>query len=104
MIKFNKYNVTDTNTKVKAKVLYSLDNRVDGRKCVTIYAKDYTRNLGELFDNYTNETDTMTDYFDQGHIDLFEDSPYYVEARKRAERNEVEFALAYEKKLAKRAA
>lgn len=49
MIKFNKHNVTDTETKIKARVLYSLDNRIDGRKCVTIYAKDYDRSLGKIF-------------------------------------------------------
>ena len=32
MIKFNKYNVTNTETKEKARVWYSLNNRVDGRK------------------------------------------------------------------------
>lgn len=104
MIKFNKYNVTDLDTKVKAKVFYSLDNRIDGRKCVTLYAKDYTRNLGKIFKNYVNETNSMIDYFEKGKVVLFEDNTYYAEARKRAERNEVEVALAYEKKLAKRAA
>jgi hypothetical protein len=85
MIKFNKYNVTDTETKVKARVHYSVDNRIDGRKCVTIYAKDYDRKLGEIFAEYRNETDTQTDYFDKGHVDLFEDHPLYNAARARAE-------------------
>ena len=85
MIKFNKYNVTDTETKVKARVHYSVDNRIDGRKCVTIYAKDYDRKLGEIFAEYRNETDTQTDYFDKGHVDLFEDPPLYDAARARAE-------------------
>lgn len=85
MIKFNKYNVTDTETKVKARVHYSVDNRIDGRKCVTIYAKDSDRKLGEIFAEYRNETDTQTDYFDKGHVDLFEDHPLYEAARARAE-------------------
>tara|TARA_R110000772_G_scaffold268728_2_gene398273 strand:+ start:9522 stop:9785 length:264 start_codon:yes stop_codon:yes gene_type:complete len=85
MIKFNKYNVTDTETKVKARVHYSVDNRIDGRKCVTIYAKDYDRKLGEIFAEYRNETDTQTDYFDRVHVDLFEDHPLYDAARARAE-------------------
>ena len=55
MIKFNKHNVTDTETKIKARVLYSLDNRIDGRKCVTIYAKDYDRSLGKIFNEYEND-------------------------------------------------
>ena len=85
MIKFNKHNVTDTETKIKARVLYSLDNRVDGRKCVTIYAKDYDRSLGKIFNEYENDTDTMTDYFDAGRVILFEDHPIYKQARERAE-------------------
>ena len=85
MIKFNKHNVTDTETKIKARVLYSLDNRIDGRKCVTIYAKDYDRSLGKIFNEYENDTDTMTDYFDAGRVILFEDHPLYKQARGRAE-------------------
>ena len=85
MIKFNKHNVTDTETKIKARVLYSLDNRIDGRKCVTIYAKDYDRSLGKIFNEYENDTDTMTDYFDKGRVVLFEDHILYAKARERAE-------------------
>lgn len=86
MIKFNKFNVTDTSTKKKARVFYSIDNRVDERKCVTIYAKDYDRKLGEIIsDSYENETDSMTDYFDQGKVVLFEDHKLYAVARERAE-------------------
>ena len=69
MIKFNKFNVTDTETKKKAKVNYSLDNRIDERKCVTLYAQKYDNILGEIFaDSYKNETDTLTDYFDKGKL------------------------------------
>lgn len=73
MVKFNKHNVTNTRTKAKARIFYSLDNRTDGRKCVSLYAKDYR-----------NDTDTMTDYFDQGRVVLFENHPLYTEARKAA--------------------
>jgi hypothetical protein len=85
MIKFNKYNVTDTETKIKARVFYSIDNRIDGKKCVTLYAKDYDRALGKIFSNeYKNESDSMTDYFDEGHVVLFENHPLYTSARERA--------------------
>lgn len=81
-IKFNKYNVTDTATKAKARVFYSLDNRVDGRKVVTMYAKDYGGALGAMFaDSYINDTDSQTDYFDQGRVCLFEGHPMYAQAR-----------------------
>jgi hypothetical protein len=85
MIKFNKHNVTDTETKIKARVLYSLDNRIDGRKCVTIYAKAYDRNLGKIFKEYENETNTLEDYFDCGKVVLFGCHPLYAVARERAE-------------------
>ena len=84
MIKFNKYNVT--NGKIKARVHYSIDNRIDHRKCVTIYAKDYTGALGNVFaDEYKNDTDLMTDYFDKGKVVLFEDHPLYSAARSSVE-------------------
>jgi len=80
MIKFNKFNVT--NGTVKARVWYSFDNRIDQRKCVTIYAKDYTRELGKIFaSEYTNNSDSMSDYFETGKVVLFEDHPLYQQAR-----------------------
>ncbi len=83
-IKFNKYHVTNGET--KARVFYTLDNRGDGRKVVTLYAKDYDRALGKIFaTEYVNDTDSMTDYFDQGRVRLFEDHPLYAAARQRAE-------------------
>lgn len=85
MIKFNKFNVT--NGTDKARVHYFLDNRTDCRECVTIYAKDYDRSLGRVFadsDDYQNNTDTQTDYFDKGRVVLFADHPLYAAARARA--------------------
>ena len=84
MIKFNKFNVT--NGTDKARVHYSVDNRKDDRKCVTLYAKDYGHALGRVIDgDYINDTDTQTDYFDHGRVVLFEDHPLYPAARARAE-------------------
>lgn len=75
-----------TNGTEKARVFYTLDNRVDGRKVVTIYDKDYGHALGRIFgDEYENRTDTMTDYFDKGTVRLFENHPLYAAARARAE-------------------
>lgn len=85
MIKFNKYNVTNTETKQKARVRYSVDNRIDGRKCVTLYAKDYMNVLDELFgSSFEDNTDMMTDYFEKGKVVLFEDHALYPAARERA--------------------
>jgi hypothetical protein len=87
MIKFNKFAVVDGS--IKARVHYSLDNRVDARKCVTIYSKDYTGELGKLFsgNEYTNDTDYQTDYFDKGRVVLFSDHPLYAQARASVEKH-----------------
>ena len=102
-IKFNKYNVT--NSTDKARCRYSLDNRADGRKCVAIHAKDYDRTLGKIFTGgeYQNDTDSMTDYFDQGRVVLFENHPLYAKARIRAEAEDAlrqKHAAEYDAKLA----
>jgi hypothetical protein len=100
-IKFNIYNVS--NGTAKASVFYSLDNRVDGRKCVTIYAKDYGRELGKIFANdYENRTDTQTDYFDKGNVTLFEGHELYAAARARAEANQQRDKERWAVKAAKR--
>ena len=97
MIKFNKYCVTNGTT--KARVNYSLDNRFDGRKCVTLYAKDYDGRLGIILaDSYKNDTDSMTDYFDQGRAVLFEDHALYSAARNMAEADAAARAVRYMKK------
>jgi hypothetical protein len=89
MIKFQRHYVT--NGTDKARVWYSLDNRTDGRKCVTLYAKDYSGILGKIFaDEYKNETDLCADYFEKGRAVLFSDHPLYAVARARAEAIESE--------------
>jgi len=85
-LKFNKFNVTANG--IKARVHYSVNGRVDGRECVTIYHKDYTDALGQVFafgGEYKNETDTMTDYFVKGRVVLFADHPLYPAALARAQ-------------------
>lgn len=83
-IRFLKFKVVNDKLKTSAKVHYSLDNRTDGRKCVTIYAKEYGHQLSKVFvdDAVINDTDTMTDYFCKDTIRLFEDHPLYAVARK----------------------
>lgn len=84
-MKFRKYYVSNGLSRhnlIKARVSYNLDNRIDGRKCVTLYAKDYGHTLGYLFqDDYKNDTDIQSDYCDKGRVTLFEDHPLYMEAR-----------------------
>lgn len=88
-IRFLKHKVINDTTKQSARVTYSLDNRTDGRKCVTIYAKEYGAQLSKVVDPklVSNQTDTMTDYFCKDTVRLFEDHPLYAAARKRANEN-----------------
>lgn len=85
MIKFNKHNVTNTATKNKCRVFYSLDNRIDERKCVTLYAKEPADKLTGIFDTVVNNSDIMTDYFETDKVVLFEDHELYQVARKFVE-------------------
>jgi hypothetical protein len=80
-IRLLKHSVTNGTT--KARVFYSHGhiNR-DGalRECVTIYAKDYDRALGKIFATYENGSDSMTDYFEQGHVRIFTTDAMYQQA------------------------
>ena len=87
MIKMMKFYVT--NNIEKARVWYSRGQLIDGRDCVTIYAKDYTGALGRIFCDlapYENNTDMMTDYFENGRVRIFPDSPLWAAACARAVR------------------
>jgi hypothetical protein len=89
-VKFNRHNVRNTENGAKARVWYSLDNRTDGRKCVTLYAKDYGHDLNRVFGGsmggeYKNDTDVMTDYFDKGRFVFFEGDALYAVARAAVE-------------------
>ena len=90
-IKFNRFHVT--NGAVKARVWYSLDNHTSGKPVVTLYAKDYSRELGQIIQSgYENDTDYQSDYFDKGRVRLFETHPLYATARARAEQFRAEKA------------
>ena len=91
MIKFNKHHVTNGVT--IARVFYSLDNRHDGRKVVTLYAKDYMHALRPIFGLGTeNNSDYQTDYVETDTVRIFEGSTFYAAARERAEKNLAERA------------
>jgi hypothetical protein len=110
-IKFQKFYVTDG--AVKAKVFYSAGQNYRDVKAgiagglvdtVTLYARDYDRKLGLIFkDGYQNDTDLMTDYFDQGRVRLFPGDTLYDAALARAKQNDADRAAAQAAKAAKRA-
>lgn len=81
MIKFNKHNVT--NGTIKARVRYCAFE-FGGRNCVTISEKDYGRNLHKLFDVVENNTDSMSDYFENSRVRIFEGDALYAAALARA--------------------
>jgi hypothetical protein len=82
--KFNRYHVVQG--PLKASVFYHLDNRGDGRACVTLYARKYQNCLGQIFkEEFVDNTDITTDYFEKGKVVLFADHPLYPAARCRAE-------------------
>lgn len=85
MIKFNKYHVT--NGEIKARVKYNHSVLINGKECVTLYAKDWDRSLGKIFKEYQNDTDSQSDYFEQGLVRIYKDSPYFEIAKKRAASN-----------------
>lgn len=96
MIKFQQHYVTDGTT--KARVSYHAGTQRDGTVAVTLYARDYSRNLGAIFDSeYKNDTDSQTDYYDEGRVYLPSSHPLYAAALARCEPN----AAAYEARTAR---
>lgn len=101
MIKFNLHNVTDTETKAKARVIYDLDNHVSGLPCVTLYGKTCLENLSAIFSTgVKNNSDSMTDYFEDDRIRFFEGDEHYAAARETAERMKAKRAERWAKRLA----
>ena len=111
-IKFMRYYVTDGET--KAKIHYSACDSYgfgnDKRKAVTLYEQGYERKLLNVFSDgysnekgfnvpeYKNESDMQSDYFDEGHITLYEDHPLYQEALNKANEIQAERAAKWAKK------
>lgn len=100
-IKFNLHNVVNTETGAKARINYSIDNRADGRACVTVYGKDVLEKLYPVFGGITaNDSDSQTDYFESDRVRLFPGHPLYAAARLAGQRREEKFAERYRKHYA----
>lgn len=98
-VKFNLHNAVNTETGAKARIRYSLDNRTDQRKCVTIYGKDILEELFPVFgDDVKNDSDSMTDYFESDRVNLFEGHPLYEAARAAAVRKQAADTDRYNRK------
>lgn len=74
-----------TNGEIKVRVHYShFVHGSLGVPCVTLYAKDYSRNLRDIFpDTYKNNSDILTDYFEKDRVRFFEGDPHYKDALAR---------------------
>jgi hypothetical protein len=81
MIKFNKHNVT--NGTAKARVHYMINNRIDKRECVTLYAKSYDDSLAFL-GGVINNTNMVTDYFEKDRVVIFKGDALYAPALEAA--------------------
>lgn len=102
MIKFNLYNVTNTKTGDKARVSYHINHyHTDGVPSVTIYEKNYANELHKIFENTSNDSDVMTDYFEENRAVFKKGDPHYENAMKAAERFQKKQAERWEKHKAK---
>lgn len=57
---------------------YSGSALIDGKKCVTIYAKDISKHLPRELGNVENGTDFMTDYFESDRVRFIDGTPEYA--------------------------
>ncbi len=84
MIKFNKRNVIDTETGIKASVKYSFGKDIHGQNRVWIYENNCGQNLLKIFAKAVNNSDMMADYIEASKVSFFEDDQYYAASLIRA--------------------
>jgi hypothetical protein len=111
-IKFQKFYVTDG--AVKARVSYSEGQIYANVKagaaggllgCVTLYAQDYSDALGRVLpEQYKNDTDSQSHYFDKGRARFFPGDPLYAAALERCRQNAADDAAKQAIRAAKRSA
>jgi len=110
-IRFLDHFVTDGTT--KARVSYSAGKSYVGptgneaRECVTLYAKSFDDGdrLGQLFrEEYQNDTDSQTDYFDRGRVKFFTEHPLYWAALAASKRVSQKRQEHFDKMAARRQA
>lgn len=98
-IKFQKYYVTNGQTKVRCIYSVSLDQQ--GRKLVRLYASDYGDALSKIFaEGYENNTEINADYVDYAFVTLLHGHPLFEAALVRAEQNKADFERRYGKEAA----
>lgn len=105
-LKFNLYNVRDDEGH-KAKIYYSIQDGINERLCVTLYAATYVDSLAFVGD-VENGTDVMTDYFEKDRVRIYHDDPRFpaalAAAQRKNERDREKIALARREAMARRGA
>lgn len=85
MIKLMKHYAQNTATGAKARCWYSHGRLINGRDCVTVYGKTCLENLRAVFGaEVQNDTEIMTDYFENDRYRIYPGSPLWAEAVARA--------------------
>lgn len=101
-VRFLMYKVT--NGIDSCKVWYSeSDYEYNGERVqhITVYEKGYSRNLHEIFPGAQNESDAMTDYFEESRYVITPDSPYWNDAKAIVEKINAKAQARREKRMAK---
>lgn len=86
---FKKHFIQNPETKKKCRVHYSLDNRGDGRKCVTIYAKTCLDEMSGII-SFENHSDPQSDYIVGDIAVIFEGESGYEDLRLMVEKMKFE--------------
>ena len=82
-IEFKKHFVKNTENGTKCRVYYSHCTLINGRKAVTLYAKDYSDKLFPVMgDSVENDSDMMTDYHERDRCRIYEGDALYESALK----------------------
>lgn len=79
-ITFHKHYVTNGTDKARVRYsYYGITSPYEPKKSITMYEKDYERNLGKVFTNVENDSDSMTDYFEENRVRVYEGEPQFDE-------------------------
>ncbi len=103
-IKFQMHAVINTDTGAKARIGLYETTLGDGRKAISIYAKDYRSGLAGILPNVRNDSDSMTDYFETDRAQIVEGEELYPAALAACQARTAAWEARQAKKAAKRAA
>ena len=98
-VKFNKYNVQNTTTGEKVKVVYYQNETKDGRKFINVSGKTCLDRLSKVFGSgVINNSEFISDYVENDRIRIYEDDSNYKVVSELAKFHEERFARSRAKK------